>query len=117
MIRVSEAISREEEETPLPPVSIRIALLEIPLSLLGSFVLGMYVPWNLVLQNTIPGGGDNPAHPSLMRMADDAFFSHLHVAHYAYGFWGGFEAFQFYFPLPYLCGALLSHVAVPNVAL
>src|SRR5205823_1908467 len=83
---------------------------ELPLSLLGTFVLGMYVPWGVLLKDTIPGGGDNPAHPTLMWMIDDALFSHLHLTHYAYGFWGGFEAFQFYFPLPYVCGAALSHV-------
>src|SRR5439155_1436966 len=51
-----------------------------------------------------------------MWMIDDALFSHLHLTHYAYGFWGGFEAFQFYFPLPYVCGAALSHVVGSNIA-
>src|SRR5438046_10531173 len=51
-----------------------------------------------------------------MWMIDDALFSHLHLAHDAYVFWGGFEAFQFYFPLPYVCGAALSHVVGSNIA-
>src|SRR5262245_3602130 len=76
-------------------------LVEIPLALLGSVVLALYVPWNLVFLDSIPGGGDNPSHPVLMQMIGDALFHHASVVHYAYGFWAGFEAFQFYFPLPY----------------
>ena len=116
MLSVAEAVSQVDAARPLPRRSSATMLLELPLSLLGTFVLGMYVPWGVLLKDTIPGGGDNPAHPTLMWMIDDALFSHLHLTHYAYGFWGGFEAFQFYFPLPYVCGAALSHVVGSNIA-
>ena len=116
MLSVAEAVSQVDAERPLPRSSYATMLLELPLSLLGTFVLGTYVPWGVLLKDTIPGGGDNPAHPTLMWMIDDALFSHLHLTHYAYGFWGGFEAFQFYFPLPYVCGAALSHVVGSNIA-
>src|SRR5262245_12709072 len=91
-------------------------LIEVPLALVGSVVLGLYVPWNLVFLDSIPSGGDNPSHPVLMQMVGDALFHHGHVVHYDYGFWGGFEAFQFYFPLPYMSGAALALIIPPNVA-
>src|SRR5262245_17989727 len=69
-------------------------LAEVPLALLGSVVLAIYVPWGLVFRDSIPGGGDNPSHPVLMQMIGEALFGHGHLVHYAYGFWGGFEAFQ-----------------------
>ena len=75
-----------------------------------------HIPWGLVFANTIPGGGDNPAHPVLMRSIAEAFFQHLSVVHYSYRFWCGFEMFQFYFPLPYLIGAALSLIIPANIA-
>src|SRR5947208_17111716 len=110
MLSVAEAVSQVHAERPLPRSSFATMLLELPLSLLGTFVLGMYVPWGVLLKDTIPGDGDNPPHPTLMWNIDDALFSHLHLTHYAYGFWRRFDAYPFYFPLPYACAAALSHV-------
>src|SRR5262245_28243771 len=108
------------QEPPQAPVAVAGKALpgfvEIPLALLGSIVLAFYVPWSLVFSDTIPSGGDNPSHPVLMQMVGDAFFHHGQIVHYAYGFWGGFEAFQFYFPLPYVCGAALALFIPPNIA-
>ncbi|MBX9766857.1 MAG: hypothetical protein K2X47_06260, partial [Bdellovibrionales bacterium] len=43
-------------------------------------------------------------------------FNHGAIIHYARGFWNGFELFQFYFPFPYFCGALLSTIVNPAIA-
>ena len=86
------------------------------LSLLATIPVAATVPWGFVFSTTLPGGGDNPAHPVLMKSIGDAFFHHFSIVHYSYSFWGGFEAFQFYFPLPYLTGAFLSLAVDPNVA-
>ncbi len=64
----------------------------------------------------MPTGGDNPAHPVLMNSLAESFFQHGKIIHYSYDFWGGFELFQFYFPLPYLLGATLSLVFHPTIA-
>ncbi len=97
-------------------VRVAEALVEAALAALGTAILALYVPWQHVFSSTIPTGGDNPAHPVLMRSVGEAFFSHLAVVHYSYRFWSGFEVFQFYFPLPYVCGAALARVIHPNVA-
>src|SRR5437667_12636351 len=115
MLSVAEAVSQVDAARPLPRSTSATMLLELPLSLLGTFVLGTYVPWGVLLNDTIPGGGDNPAHPTLMWMIDDALFSHLHLAHYAYGFWGGLVGFQLYFYLPDVCCAALCLVEVQIV--
>ncbi len=65
---------------------------------------------------TTPSGGDNPAHPYLMMSLRDALLNHGAIIHYARGFWNGFELFQFYFPFPYICGALLSTLVHPSIA-
>ncbi len=91
-------------------------LADLGLATLGSWILALYIPWQHVLSPTTPSGGDNPAHPVLMQSVGDAFFSHLSIVHYSYSFWNGFEAFQFYFPFPYLCGAALARLIHPNVA-
>src|SRR5262245_47954997 len=112
-------LDSRQEMVPAPAASPRrrfAALIEVPLALVGSVALGLYVPWNLVFLDSIPSGGDNPTHPVLMQMVGDALFHHGQVVHYAYGFWGGFEAFQFYFPLPYVSGAALALFIPPNVA-
>ncbi len=89
---------------------------EAVLSLVPSALISLYVPWHSVLSSSIPGGGDNPAHPVLMKSIGEAFFGHGKLVHYSPMFWGGFEAFQFYFPFPYWLGAALSKVMDPNVA-
>jgi len=96
---------------PLPPW-----LIDAVLSLLASCILATVVPWKIVLLPTTLCGGDNPAHPVLMQSLSESFFSHLSLIHYSYKFWGGFEAFQFYFPLPYLFGAILAKIIHPGVA-
>lgn len=89
---------------------------EILLALLGAVVLAIDVPWELLISNTIPAGGDNPSHPVLMQSLSEALFSHFAIVHYSCRFWGGFEMFQFYFPLPYLAAAVLSKFMGGNVA-
>jgi len=78
--------------------------------------LASIVPWALVFAPTTLCGGDNPAHPVLMLSMAESVFSHLSLIHYSYRFWGGFEAFQFYFVLPYLSGAILSRLIHPGIA-
>lgn len=89
---------------------------ELTLSLLGVVLIALNIPWSAVFSDAIPGGGDNPAHPVLMKTIGDAFFNHFSVVHYSFDFWGGFEAFQFYFPLPYLFGAFLAKFISSHIA-
>ncbi len=51
-----------------------------------------------------------------MESLRNAFYSHGAIIHYSYQFWGGFEMFQFYFPLPYLFAASLAQIVHPNIA-
>ena len=99
-----------------PSLKLLRTLGELCASLLGTLVIAINVPWAEVLSASIPGGGDNPAHPVLMRDVTEAFLQHGSIVHYSYSFWSGFELFQFYFPLPYLCGGLLAAVVHPHVA-
>jgi hypothetical protein len=92
------------------------ALISILGMLVGTFLLSLSVPWEHVFSQSTPTGGDIPAHPVLMDSLANAFFGHASVVHYSQGFWGGFEAFQFYFPLPYLIGAGLAQVLPDNIA-
>lgn len=46
----------------------------------------------------------------------EALAENLSVVHYSFKFWCGFELFQFYFPLSYLFGAILSFIINPNLA-
>ncbi len=89
---------------------------EVALSLIPAALIGIFVPWSSVLSTSIPSGGDNPAHPVLMKFIGEAFFGHGKFVHYNPAFWGGFEAFQFYFPFPYWLAAALSYVMPANVA-
>ncbi|NMC63767.1 MAG: hypothetical protein GYA55_11445, partial [SAR324 cluster bacterium] len=90
--------------------------LDILLALHGSIVISFVVPWSEVFSTSLPSGGDNPAHPVLMKSIGNAFFEHFSVVHYSWDFWSGFEAFQFYFPLPYLSGAILGRIIGDNIA-
>ncbi|MCB0360838.1 MAG: hypothetical protein KDD44_14415, partial [Bdellovibrionales bacterium] len=76
-------------------------------ALAGTAIVASYLPFSLLLHASTPTGGDNPAHPVLIRSIEEAL-RHGSIVHYSYLFWSGFEAFRFYFPVPYLLGALLN---------
>ncbi|MCC6953317.1 MAG: hypothetical protein IT290_04300 [Deltaproteobacteria bacterium] len=105
-----------EPQRYVSTVSWRERATEILVSLLGSLIMLFEVPWSSLLSTGIPSGGDNPAHPVLMLNARDALLQHATIIHYSYDFWAGFELFQFYFPLSYLAGGLLSTVIHPYIA-
>lgn len=91
-------------------------LAELLAAAIGALAVAANLPWQHILADTIPSGGDMPAHLVLMTSLKEAFLQHFSIIHYSYSFWGGFEMFQSYFPLPYLSGALLSVVLPFNVA-
>ncbi len=101
---------------PMRPKTRLLLLGDLGCAILGSLLLALDVPWHDLLSTSIPGGGDNPAHPVLMQNVADAFLHHGSIIHYSYSFWSGFELFQFYFPLPYLFGGILGKVIDPNIA-
>lgn len=86
------------------------------LALLGSFIILLNTPLELLFTPTTPTGGDNPAHPVLIKSLSGALSADLSIIHYSYDLWAGFELFQFYFPLPYLIGALVAQLIEPKVA-
>lgn len=55
-------------------------------------------------------GGDVPGHLYLIASLQEALLGDISIRHYAFGFWCGFPLFLFYFPFPYLVGALLALV-------
>lgn len=79
------------------------------LALIGTVIVAINLPLELLFLGTTPTGGDNPAHPVLIQSLKQAF-EHGGIVHYSYDLWSGFELFQFYFPLPYAIGVLLSEV-------
>lgn len=89
---------------------------ELLLVCLGPLIMLVLLPWPYLFQPTVPGGGDHPTHPVLVASLSDALFNHGTIIHYSRLFWGGFELFQFYFPLPYVAIAALSKVIHPNIA-
>jgi hypothetical protein len=92
------------------------SIVDLLAALSGTIALAINVPWHLVFSATIPGGGDNPSHPVLMRDVGEALLQHGSIIHYSYSFWGGFELFQFYFSLPYIVGGLLMQVMPWQIA-
>lgn len=78
------------------------------LLLVPSCLLAALTPWTAVFLDTLPTGGDNPAHPVLVTSLRDSLISTGSVIHYSYRYWSGCELFQFYFPLPYVVAAILS---------
>lgn len=70
--------------------------------------MALFLPWRSFFSPFTPTGGDNPAHPYFIESLKTALLEHGSAIHYATGFWNGFELFQFYFPLPYAVGAILS---------
>lgn len=87
---------------------VKSFLIPILSALFGSILISALVPWDLVLSTSMPAGGDNPAHPVLIKSLAEALLGHGSIVHYSYSFWNGFELFQFYFPLPYLLGVFLG---------
>ncbi len=84
--------------------------------LVGAIAVGLVFDWSAVLSPTFTSGGDIPAHFVLMAELGKAL-EHGSIIHYSTRFWSGFELFQFYFPLPYLAGAILSAFIGPEIAL
>ncbi len=85
------------------------------LCLFGALLVAGLIPWADVFSLSTPSGGDNPAHPVLMQSLREAVL-HGSIVHYSTKFWGGFELFQFYFPLPYLVGVFLSFILPWQIA-
>jgi len=85
------------------------------LALLAGFTLYHLSP-HLLLVNTVTTGGDTPAHNYLAAHLGTQFFKHGRIISWANGWWCGFPMFQYYFPLPYLCMALLDLILPFNIA-
>jgi hypothetical protein len=82
-----------------------------------SFIIYHLEPSKVFL-NTIPTGGDIPAHNYMVKHLKENLFSGfpVRIISWAPGWWCGFPMFQFYFPLAYFIMALLSFVIPINIA-
>ncbi|MDA0576819.1 MAG: hypothetical protein O3B24_01840 [Verrucomicrobia bacterium] len=71
---------------------------------------------DLILLDTMTVGGDTPAHNYMASHLRDTFFHHGRIVSWAPGWWAGFPLFQYYFYLPYLLIAAVSHAIPFNIA-
>lgn len=85
--------------------------------LVGASLILSLLPLGEFVQPGILAGGDNPAHLVLIDNANKAIRSLSGIPFYDFSFWMGFEAFQFYFPLPYFFGGLVTFLTGPALAL
>lgn len=98
-----------------PPERLTKLLDYAILALLAGFTLYHLSP-HLLFVNTVTTGGDTPAHNYLAAHLAKQFFGHGRIISWANGWWCGFPMFQYYFPLPYLCMALLDLILPFNIA-
>ncbi|MFO7871297.1 MAG: 6-pyruvoyl-tetrahydropterin synthase-related protein [Kiritimatiellia bacterium] len=78
--------------------------------------LFFFIPPSYLLLDTMTTGGDTPAHNYIAGHLKTQLFQHGRILSWANGWWCGFPAFQYYFPLPYLLIALLSLIVPFNIA-
>lgn len=78
--------------------------------------LADHLPPHLLFLDTTTAGGDTVAHHYLAGHLSRTLFGHGRIVSWAQGWWCGFPAFQFYFPLPYILIALLDLALPFNVA-
>ncbi len=103
----------------VPPdtrAGLRTVELLAVLAVIGWF-LADHIPPALLCRDTAIAGGDTVAHTYLAAHMRESLFSHARILSWAGGWWCGFPAFQYYFPLPYVLMAALSLLLPLNVAL
>ena len=79
------------------------------------FVFWQFHP-DLLLRNTTTSGGDTGAHVALPAFMRDHLLPHGRLTGWDPGWYDGFPAFTFYFPLPSLLIVLLGVVLPYNIA-
>ncbi|MCL1910307.1 MAG: hypothetical protein FWG05_05170, partial [Kiritimatiellaeota bacterium] len=70
------------------------------------------IKFPLAFTDTLCVGGDSPAHHCLI----DQMFKCGKIVSWAPGWWSGFPAFRFYFPLPYAAMKIMSYALGHNIA-
>ncbi len=80
-----------------------------------AFLLQHFPP-RLLLSETTVSGGDTGSHNYLFHFMRTSLLPNLKLTGWSPDWYLGFPAFQFYFPLTYAIGAVLSYVMHPNVA-
>ncbi len=80
-----------------------------------AFLLQHFPP-RLLLSETTVSGGDTGSHNYLFHFMRTALMPDMKLTGWSPDWYLGFPAFQFYFPLAYAIGAILSSVMHPNVA-
>ncbi len=81
-----------------------------------AFLLQHFQP-RLLLSETTVSGGDTGSHNYLFHFMRTNLLPNLKLTGWSPDWYLGFPAFQFYFPLAYAIGAILSSVVHPNVAM
>ena len=75
-----------------------------------------YFDLRLIFLNTIPVGGDTPAHNYLVRHLKKTLLNNFSIISWAKGWWCGFPMYQYYFFLPYFIMILLNLFLPLNIA-
>lgn len=87
----------------------------ISIIIIFSFLLSSFKP-ELIFSGTTVSGGDTGSHNYLFYHMRTQLLPNMKLAGWSHDWYLGFPAFQFYFPLPYALGALISNFVHPNVA-
>ncbi len=80
-----------------------------------SFLFSHFKP-ELIFSNTTISGGDTGSHNYLFYYMRTVLLPDMQLTGWSPDWYLGFPAFQFYFPLPYAIGAILSYFVNPNIA-
>ncbi|MBI3413319.1 MAG: hypothetical protein HY051_04525 [Candidatus Aenigmarchaeota archaeon] len=71
---------------------------------------------DLIFSQTTVSGGDTGSHNYLFHYMRTSLLPSIKLTGWSPDWYLGFPAFQFYFPLPYALGALMSYFVHPSVA-
>src|SRR3989338_5932024 len=80
-----------------------------------SFLFTHFKP-DLVFSDTAVTGGDTGSHNYLFYYMKNSLLANLELTGWSPDWYLGFPIFQFYFPLPYALGAILSNFIGMNSA-
>lgn len=87
----------------------------IAIIIIFSFLLNHFKP-QLIFSETMVSGGDTGSHNYLFYYMRTHLLPDLKLTGWSPDWYLGIPAFQFYFPLPYALGAIISGFVHPNVA-
>ncbi|MFH0890130.1 MAG: 6-pyruvoyl-tetrahydropterin synthase-related protein [Candidatus Aenigmatarchaeota archaeon] len=87
----------------------------VSIVIVSAFLLQHFKP-DLLFSQTTVSGGDTGSHNYLFYYMRTSLLPNLELIGWSPDWYLGFPAFQFYFPLAYALGAILSYLINPNIA-